>query len=534
MENQPDIVVVDKEQRKAVVVDIAIPSDFNIRKKEHEKLEKYQGPGVGENLEGEGISGARGHWGTRGSDPQTGGVAPADPRKYIRHLGPEKCSSRNSKDTAQNPQAPRPLVEDPSLEEKEKRDHPRRVRKSFFFIYIYIYVSIFLLITLQSKIFIYGNCICFYNVQVMHPAGIPLLCLAAAELESNVPADFLELFMTDELLQHVADKINLYAGQYFQARPENLPHSRGNSWSPVSRYLQYNNNESQGSSDKMYKVRPVLDYVVQKFKELHQPGRNLCVDEGMMQWRGRLSFRVYNPQNPVKYGIKSYILCDSTTCYCFNMRCYVGEASTLSETMLSLLDRLPGHGYTLYMDNFYNSVALCERLLRAKTNVCGTLRKNREEPKIISDLTKTDLVVGERVMRHIESVMVVAWQDEWLVKMVTTCHQDRMQRVEVWQRGQKTKVFQCVETRVSSPQMKPEFHLRRRKLAPCNSDPHSRLDKQIGRHKLQHLTPTSRKSKPTRRCRVCVRKGQRSETQLYCKACCVPLHPGECFTIYHS
>ena len=42
MANQPDIVVVDKEQRKAVVVDIAIPSDCNIRKKEHEKLEKYQ------------------------------------------------------------------------------------------------------------------------------------------------------------------------------------------------------------------------------------------------------------------------------------------------------------------------------------------------------------------------------------------------------------------------------------------------------------------------------------------------------------
>uniref|UniRef100_A0A8C5DHQ7 PiggyBac transposable element-derived protein domain-containing protein n=1 Tax=Gouania willdenowi TaxID=441366 RepID=A0A8C5DHQ7_GOUWI len=319
---------------------------------------------------------------------------------------------------------------------------------------------------------------------------------AAAELESNVPANFLELFMTDELLQHVADETNLYAGQYFQAHPESLPHSRGNSWSLVSvaelktffglsfltgyvkkpslylywsmdevdatpyfnktmsrnrfqiiwRYLHYNNNESQDASNKMYKVRPVLDYVVQKFKELYQPRRNLCVDEGMMQWWGRLSFRVYNPQKPVKYGIKSYILCDSATGYCFNMRPYVGEASTLSETVLSLLDRLPGHGYTLYMNNFYNSVALCEHLLRAKINLCGTLRKNRGEPKIISDLTKTDLVVGERVMRHNESVMVVAWQDKRLVKMVTTCHQDRMQRVEVWQRGQKTKV----------PQMKPE------------------------------------------------------------------------------
>ena len=43
MANQPDIVVVDKEQKTVTVVDVAIPSDSNIRKKEHEKLEKYQG-----------------------------------------------------------------------------------------------------------------------------------------------------------------------------------------------------------------------------------------------------------------------------------------------------------------------------------------------------------------------------------------------------------------------------------------------------------------------------------------------------------
>ncbi|XP_051924320.1 uncharacterized protein LOC127602290 [Hippocampus zosterae] len=43
MANQPDIVIIDKGKRKAVVVDVAVPSDGNIRKKEHEKLEKYQG-----------------------------------------------------------------------------------------------------------------------------------------------------------------------------------------------------------------------------------------------------------------------------------------------------------------------------------------------------------------------------------------------------------------------------------------------------------------------------------------------------------
>ena len=40
MANQPNIVVVDKYQKTAMVVDVAI-CDRNIRKEEYEKLEKY-------------------------------------------------------------------------------------------------------------------------------------------------------------------------------------------------------------------------------------------------------------------------------------------------------------------------------------------------------------------------------------------------------------------------------------------------------------------------------------------------------------
>ncbi|KAF7654704.1 hypothetical protein LDENG_00066000, partial [Lucifuga dentata] len=41
--NQPDMVVVDKEQKRAVVIDVAVPADSNIKKKGHKKIEKYQG-----------------------------------------------------------------------------------------------------------------------------------------------------------------------------------------------------------------------------------------------------------------------------------------------------------------------------------------------------------------------------------------------------------------------------------------------------------------------------------------------------------
>ncbi|XP_041661730.1 piggyBac transposable element-derived protein 4-like isoform X1 [Cheilinus undulatus] len=345
----------------------------------------------------------------------------------------------------------------------------------------------------------------------------------------------------------------------------------------IWKLLHFNNNSSQDGTDRMCKVHPVLDYVVEKFKEMYQPGQNICIDEGMMLWRGCLSFRVYNPQKPMKYGIKSYILCDSATGYFFNMRPYVGETSTLPEIVFTLLDHLPGHGYTLYMDNFYNSTELCERLLRVQTNVCGTLRKNRGEPKIIREVTKTDL--GGVVLQN-KRVMVVAWRDKQLVKMVTTCHQGRMQS-DVWQRGNKEKVSL----------LKPEFVVaynssmngvdkldqniayypfirkslnwskkfvaylfqicmfndyvlyRARNPGECKTllefmrrvvKSSSRLDGQIGTHQLELLQSTSRKSRPARRCRVCTRRGQRSETKMWCKSCFVPLHAGECYTAYHT
>lgn len=35
--------MVDKEQKLAFVIDVAIPAECKIRKKEHEKITKYQG-----------------------------------------------------------------------------------------------------------------------------------------------------------------------------------------------------------------------------------------------------------------------------------------------------------------------------------------------------------------------------------------------------------------------------------------------------------------------------------------------------------
>ncbi len=103
--------------------------------------------------------------------------------------------------------------------------------------------------------------------------------------------------------------------------------------------MHFSDNQVNDGSDRLYKVRPVLDHVLLKFGELYQPHSNICIDEGMMAWCGPLAFRVYNPQKPVKYGIKSYIICDSESGYCFGMKPYYGEAGDLGDTVVTLLDK---------------------------------------------------------------------------------------------------------------------------------------------------------------------------------------------------
>ncbi|KAF7649567.1 hypothetical protein LDENG_00139430 [Lucifuga dentata] len=78
------MVVIDKEQKRAVVIDVAVPADSNVRKKEHEKIKKYQE--LKEELERTWKLKSKcpsGNWSTWGCDPLTGRVAPRDSRNNI-------------------------------------------------------------------------------------------------------------------------------------------------------------------------------------------------------------------------------------------------------------------------------------------------------------------------------------------------------------------------------------------------------------------------------------------------------------------
>ena len=67
-----------------------------------------------------------------------------------------------------------------------------------------------------------------------------------------------------------------------------------NSFQFIQRYLHFIDNNAAGTNeDHLYKIRTILDIVINKFISNFIPDREISLDEGMLGWRGNLRFRVY-------------------------------------------------------------------------------------------------------------------------------------------------------------------------------------------------------------------------------------------------
>ena len=162
----------------------------------------------------------------------------------------------------------------------------------------------------------------------------------------------------------------------------------------ICKFFHFVNNEVQTLFEgpkKLFKIYPVLVHLNDKFKKFYIPGQNISIDESLTLWKGRLSFRQYIPLKAAKFGIKTFELCESSTGYLWSFIIYTGKdtiiSSPLSESLnnktselvMQLVNPLLGKGYTLWMDNYYNSPLLVAVLKKHRTDCVGTLRLNRKK-----------------------------------------------------------------------------------------------------------------------------------------------------------
>ena len=72
----------------------------------------------------------------------------------------------------------------------------------------------------------------------------------------------------------------------------------------IFRALHFSRNLDPKPDDRLYKIRSVMNYFNNRMDEVYYPGHELSVDECMVLWRGRLTFRQYIKNKKNKYGIK--------------------------------------------------------------------------------------------------------------------------------------------------------------------------------------------------------------------------------------
>ena len=184
-------------------------------------------------------------------------------------------------------------------------------------------------------------------------------------------------------------------------------------------------------ADKIYKVRLMLNTLLKKFQKEIKPNQHLSLDEGMLPTKNRLGIKQYIKDKPTKWGIKSFLLCESDTGYIINAEIYTGAAEITDDTLgmagntavrLVKNCKLDGKCYIVVMDRFYNSVILSKYLMNElKTGVVGTIQQNRKHfPKALKE--KRKMAQGESVYRCGSNITCLVWQDRKPISFISNYH----------------------------------------------------------------------------------------------------------------
>ena len=204
------------------------------------------------------------------------------------------------------------------------------------------------------------------------------------DMTGKTPVEFVQLFLTDDILDRIVKETNKYASDYID-KTDLSPHSRARSWKPCTRkelkkflaitiamsidskpriedywstswpfstkafssimsrnkfqlLLQFLHlNDAKGyikrgeqGYDPLYKIRPLMECLIKSFKSMYRLGKQIAIDESMIGFKGRLWFIQYMPKKPTKWGMKAYVLADSVSGYTHSWQLYAGKLEYLS------------------------------------------------------------------------------------------------------------------------------------------------------------------------------------------------------------
>ena len=142
---------------------------------------------------------------------------------------------------------------------------------------------------------------------------------------------------------------------------------------------------AEDGNDKLRKFRPFLDHFKERCQALYQPFQNVAVEERMAKSKLRSGISQYIKNQPTKWGLKIWVLTDSSNGYTCDFDVYTGRDAGRQpsvhglayDVVMTLVQPLVNQGYHLYFDHFYTSVQLVKDLFRLDIPSTGTAAQNR-------------------------------------------------------------------------------------------------------------------------------------------------------------
>lgn len=219
----------------------------------------------------------------------------------------------------------------------------------------------------------------------------------------------------------------------------------------IKRFLHFaDNNAIVGTTDRMYKVRPLMHLLNKKFQQHGVFHRNLSIDESMVKYFGHHPCKQFIRGKPIRFGYKNWMLCSSDG-YCYAFDTYCGKSSISenlplgSRVVLSFCENISTPSdHILYFDNFFTGIDLLATLRMKGFRATGTIRENRLKNAPLpakKEMEKRDRGYFASCFDTQNEVLLVKWRDSSVVTMAT--NYDSVQpigAVSRWSSSKKEKV----------------------------------------------------------------------------------------------
>ena len=183
--------------------------------------------------------------------------------------------------------------------------------------------------------------------------------------------------------------------------------------------------------NKLCKVESFVKHFKKRCSELYKPREHVAIDERMVKSRHRSGIRQYIRDKPTKWGIKLWVLADSSNGYTVDFNIYIGRAAGREvsanglgyDVVMRLIAPYYNKGYHLFVDNFYSSLTLFRDLFDNGVLATGTILPSRRSFPAALKNTK-EWAKGKELgcMRWVRDppCLVLQWVDNKVVSMITT------------------------------------------------------------------------------------------------------------------